>query len=150
MYEDIASSIIDICEDIAGDGSDYPLTEQLADSIATFYANYRRDPDCERACSFAAELIPLEAPFREISQICQGIENGHVGWSAEASDGNRMPEHIASILMDGDYFYYMEHFSNNVPLDAGDDLLACVDEVLAAKQEILTVLEPLMGKYGAY
>ena len=75
MHDDIAASIIDICADISEPSDGYPITERLTDAIATFYANNRRDPYYERACSFASELMPLTPPFYEISQICQGIEN---------------------------------------------------------------------------
>lgn len=145
-YENIAEDIIYTCQQAM------PFIEDLDPLLGEIYARASRDDDAGAIKNAAAGMMDADNPFARIQDSCEGIVNGWVGWSAEASDGLRMPEHFADMLEDGDYTYYAAHLLRELDdypeMDPDGEARAYLDGIQDAKDSIIDALEPLLGKYG--
>lgn len=146
-YEDIANEVVAICDQIE------PVVQDLEPWLGRLYADACGIDSANSIKHAANGMMGADNPFERIRSCASSVVEGWSGWSAEMSDGLRMPEHVADLLEYSDYTYYAGHLERDLEehteLDPEGYIHQYVTEILDAKDAILNVISTLIGRYGA-
>ena len=127
----------------------------MSHNFGEVYSAAARDEQGEDLLKRTQDLIASNGPFTDISNALSGIVNGWKGWSAEQSNGMRVPEYVQDRLEYDDFMYYLPKFLDELSefcdyadFDAGE-MLDAGYRIIELSDQIKETLEPLLGRYGA-